>query len=123
VSQQRTRRSAGLSDADRKRLNDSSHHVQTLRRIAEQMHNSETVVIPATALGLGRQVFGYLVWVGLGVINVDEAWFRPCASGGGRRETRARATAVAGTIRTDGATVAATRLLDAISRERPPASA
>ncbi len=38
-------------------------------------------------------------------------------------ETRARATAVAGTIRTDGATVAATLLLDALSRERPPASA
>jgi vancomycin aglycone glucosyltransferase len=37
--------------------------------------------------------------------------------------TRARATAVAGTIRTDGATVAATRLLDAVSRERPPVSA
>ncbi|HWL98689.1 MAG TPA: glycosyltransferase [Nocardioidaceae bacterium] len=32
-------------------------------------------------------------------------------------ETRARATAVAGTIRTDGATVAATLLLDAVSRE------
>ena len=38
-------------------------------------------------------------------------------------ETRARATAVAGTIRTDGATVAAKLLLDAVSRERPPASA
>jgi vancomycin aglycone glucosyltransferase len=38
-------------------------------------------------------------------------------------ETRARATAVAGTIRTDGAMVAATLLLDAVSRERPPASA
>jgi vancomycin aglycone glucosyltransferase len=38
-------------------------------------------------------------------------------------ETRARATAVAGTIRTDGATVAATLLLDAVSRERPPMSA
>jgi vancomycin aglycone glucosyltransferase len=38
-------------------------------------------------------------------------------------ETRARATAVAGRIRTDGATVAATLLLDAISRGRPPASA
>jgi vancomycin aglycone glucosyltransferase len=37
-------------------------------------------------------------------------------------ETRARATAVAGTIRTDGATVAATLLLDAVSRERLPAS-
>lgn len=36
-------------------------------------------------------------------------------------ETRARATAVAGTIRTDGAAVAAT-LLDAVSRERPPGS-
>jgi UDP:flavonoid glycosyltransferase YjiC (YdhE family) len=36
---------------------------------------------------------------------------------------RARATAVAATIRTDGATVAATLLLDAISRERPPVSA
>jgi vancomycin aglycone glucosyltransferase len=34
-------------------------------------------------------------------------------------ETRARATAVAGTIRTDGATVAATLLLDAVGRERP----
>jgi len=33
-------------------------------------------------------------------------------------ETRARATAVAGTIRTDGATVAATLLLDAVSRQR-----
>ena len=33
-------------------------------------------------------------------------------------ETRARATAVAGTIRTDGATVAAKLLLDEISRER-----
>jgi vancomycin aglycone glucosyltransferase len=38
-------------------------------------------------------------------------------------ETRARATAVAGTIRTDGATVAATPLFDAVSRERPPVSA
>jgi vancomycin aglycone glucosyltransferase len=35
-------------------------------------------------------------------------------------ETRARATTVAGTIRTDGTTVAATLLLDAISREKPP---
>ena len=35
-------------------------------------------------------------------------------------QTRARAICVAGEIRTDGATVAATRLLDAISRERPP---
>jgi vancomycin aglycone glucosyltransferase len=38
-------------------------------------------------------------------------------------QTRARATAVAGTIRTDGATVAATMLLDAVSRERPPVPA
>ncbi|MFE0382438.1 glycosyltransferase, partial [Streptomyces inhibens] len=38
-------------------------------------------------------------------------------------ETRARATAVAATIRTNGATVAAKLLLDAISRERPPMSA
>jgi vancomycin aglycone glucosyltransferase len=30
---------------------------------------------------------------------------------------------VAGTIRTDGATVAAKLLLDAVSREKPPASA
>ncbi|MGW0586883.1 hypothetical protein [Streptosporangium sp. NPDC002607] len=37
-------------------------------------------------------------------------------------ETRVRARAVAGTIRTDGAAVAATLLLDAISRERPPVS-
>jgi UDP:flavonoid glycosyltransferase YjiC (YdhE family) len=35
-------------------------------------------------------------------------------------QTRARARAVAGTIRTDGATVAATLLLDAVSWERPP---
>jgi hypothetical protein len=35
-------------------------------------------------------------------------------------KTRARATAVAGAIRTDGATVAATLLFDAVSRERPP---
>jgi vancomycin aglycone glucosyltransferase len=35
-------------------------------------------------------------------------------------ETRARARAVAGTIRADGATVAATLLLDAASQERPP---
>jgi vancomycin aglycone glucosyltransferase len=34
-------------------------------------------------------------------------------------ETRARATAVAGAIRTDGATVAAMLLLDAVSRDRP----
>src|SRR5712691_1880228 len=38
-------------------------------------------------------------------------------------ETRARARAVAGTIRTDGATVAATLLLDTVSRERPPVTA
>ena len=37
--------------------------------------------------------------------------------------TRARARAVAGTIRTDGATVAARLLADAISRPRPPVSA
>jgi vancomycin aglycone glucosyltransferase len=38
-------------------------------------------------------------------------------------ETRARARAVAGAIRTDGATVAAKLLLDAVSQERPPVSA
>ncbi|MFJ9965133.1 glycosyltransferase [Streptomyces avermitilis] len=38
-------------------------------------------------------------------------------------ETRARARAVAGTIRADGATVAARLLLDAISRETPQVSA
>ncbi len=38
-------------------------------------------------------------------------------------ETRVRARAVADTIRTDGATVAATLLLDAVSQEKPPASA
>ncbi|MFC9619347.1 glycosyltransferase [Streptomyces sp. NPDC056930] len=38
-------------------------------------------------------------------------------------ETRARATAVARTIRTDGATVAAKQLLDMVSGERPPMSA
>ncbi len=38
-------------------------------------------------------------------------------------QTRARAGAVAGTIRTDGATVAAQLLLDAVSRERPPVPA
>jgi len=38
-------------------------------------------------------------------------------------QTRARAAAVAGTIRTDGATVAATLLLDVPSQERPPISA
>ena len=37
-------------------------------------------------------------------------------------ETRARAAAVAGTIRTDGATVAAELLLDAASREKPAVS-
>jgi len=37
-------------------------------------------------------------------------------------ETRARAGDLAGTIRTDGAAVAATLLLDAVSREGPPAS-
>ena len=38
-------------------------------------------------------------------------------------ETRARAAAAAGTIRTDGAKVAAKLLLDAVSRQRPPLSA
>ncbi|MFF3245603.1 glycosyltransferase [Streptomyces sp. NPDC002870] len=38
-------------------------------------------------------------------------------------ETRARATAVAATIGTDGATAAAKLLLDTINRERPPVSA
>ena len=38
-------------------------------------------------------------------------------------KTRARATAVAGTIRTDGATVAATLLLDLLGRDRPLRSA
>jgi vancomycin aglycone glucosyltransferase len=38
-------------------------------------------------------------------------------------QTRARARAVAATIRTDGATVAARLLADAVSRERPPVSA
>jgi vancomycin aglycone glucosyltransferase len=37
-------------------------------------------------------------------------------------EIRARATAVAGTIRTDGARLAAKLLLDAVSQEKPPAS-
>ena len=34
-------------------------------------------------------------------------------------QTRVRASAVAGTIRTEGATVAARLLVDAVSRERP----
>jgi vancomycin aglycone glucosyltransferase len=38
-------------------------------------------------------------------------------------QTRARASAVAGTIRTDGVTVAARLLVDAVSRERPPVPA
>ena len=38
-------------------------------------------------------------------------------------ETRARATAVADTIRTDGAEVAAKMLLDSVNQEKPPASA
>jgi len=38
-------------------------------------------------------------------------------------ETRARAAAVAGTIRTDGATAAVTLLVDAVRRERPPVPA
>jgi vancomycin aglycone glucosyltransferase len=38
-------------------------------------------------------------------------------------ETRARAAAVAGTIRADGAMVAAKRLLGAVTREKPPISA
>ena len=38
-------------------------------------------------------------------------------------ETRARAAAVAGTIRADGAMVAAKRLLDAVTQEEPPISA
>ena len=38
-------------------------------------------------------------------------------------QTRARTTAVAATIRTDGATVAATLLADAVSRNKPPVSA
>lgn len=38
-------------------------------------------------------------------------------------ETHARADAVAGMVRSDGATVAATLLLDAVTGERPPASA
>jgi vancomycin aglycone glucosyltransferase len=38
-------------------------------------------------------------------------------------ETRARATAVAGTIRTDGATVAANLLLDAVGQDAPSVSA
>ena len=36
-------------------------------------------------------------------------------------ETRARAIAVAGTVRTDGAAVAASRLVDVAARERAPA--
>ena len=37
-------------------------------------------------------------------------------------QTRERATAVAGLIRTDGTKVAAALLLDPVSRERPPVS-
>jgi UDP:flavonoid glycosyltransferase YjiC (YdhE family) len=37
-------------------------------------------------------------------------------------ETRARATAVAGTIATDGTTVAAELVLDALNREKPAVS-
>jgi vancomycin aglycone glucosyltransferase len=38
-------------------------------------------------------------------------------------ETRARATTLAGMIRTDGATVAAKLLIDEVNRERPSMSA
>ncbi|OUC94926.1 hypothetical protein [Streptosporangium minutum] len=44
-------------------------------------------------------------------------------AGAARNTDRARARAVAGAVRTGGATVAATLLPDAVSRERPPVSA
>ncbi|WP_406275924.1 hypothetical protein OH799_04125 [Nocardia sp. NBC_00881] len=53
----------------------------------------------------------------------DEDFAQRLAGVGVPLETRARATAVAGTICTDWATVAARLLLDALSRKEPPMSA
>lgn len=53
----------------------------------------------------------------------DQEWRISRAQDGPAPQTRARATAVAGTIRTDGAAVAATLLVDAGSREEPPVPA
>ncbi len=63
------------------------------------------------------------VWVGmLGGPSVSAGWASALRTAL-TPESHARAAAVAGTIRTDGATVAATMLLDGLSRGRLPASA
>ena len=61
-----------------------------------------------------------LVPVGAPVRSLMHGAKHHCGAG---TTTRARATAVAGTIRTDGATVAATLLLDAVNRESRQRSA
>ena len=97
--------------------------------------------------GLGRRALVSRGWAGLALIDdrddcfvVGEVnlqacsaeWPPSCTTAARARdalrtaltpETGARAAAVAGSIRTDGATVATTMLLDGLSRERLPASA
>lgn len=69
---------------------------------------------------------GRVVDLGIGAAHVDPIPTAESQSEALRvalaPETRARATAVAGTIRTDGAKVAARLLLDAVSQEKTPAS-
>ena len=71
-------------------------------------------------------------WAGLADLGIGAAHHGPAPTTGSLSaalrtaltpQTRARAAAVAGAIRTDGAMVAATMLVDAVSRERPPVSA
>jgi vancomycin aglycone glucosyltransferase len=70
---------------------------------------------------------GRVADLGIGVAHEPAAPTTESLSAALRRaltpQTRARASAVAGTIRTDGATVAAGLLVDEVSRERPPVSA
>jgi transposase len=77
--------------------------------------------------GSGMTCWRRLAELGIGAAHDDPAPAFESLSAALRTaltpETRARARAVAGTIRTDGATAAAKLLLDAVSRERPPVSA
>ncbi|MEU4342061.1 hypothetical protein AB0H00_12450 [Nocardia sp. NPDC023852] len=64
---------------------------------------------------------GFRLTVTAGKEKGKESTYSACV--GVPLETRARATAVAGTIRTDWARVAAKLLLDTLSRKEPPMSA
>ncbi|KAA2262573.1 glycosyltransferase family 1 protein [Solihabitans fulvus] len=128
---------ASIDDADDCFVVGEVNQQALFRRVAAVVHHGGAGTTTTAAMAGAPQVVipriadqpywaGRVVELGIGAAHLDpeptvESLSEALATALDP-DTRTRATAVAGTIRTDGAAVAAKRLLDVISRDRAPMS-